>query len=108
MINSEKLENIIKEEISKLRRLGEHERKGSDHLYYRSISKFNMSKIKESVYQEKAVYEVICKYDVYTETEFLHTPDIDEEYTEHYNDLFIIDKDLKLLDVKDIRKIKKK
>ena len=57
-----------------------------------------------SKYQERETFEVVCKYDVYTETEFLHTPDMDEEYTEHYKDKFIFDKDYTLLEIIDIRK----
>jgi len=104
MGNLKDLEKTIKEEIIKLRSLGEHERKGSDHLYYRSLSKFQMGKIKDSKYQEREAFEVVCKYDVYTETEFLHTPDMDEEYTEHYKDKFIFDKYYTLLEVIDMRK----
>jgi hypothetical protein len=104
MGNLEDLEKIIKDEIIKLRSLGEHERKGSDHLFYRSLSKFQMGKGKESKYQEKVVFEIDCKYDVYTETEFLHTPDMDEEYIEHCHDKFLFDKDYTLLEVIDMRK----
>ena len=104
MPNIEKIEKVIMEEISKLRNLGEHARKGSDHLYYRSISKFKAGKLKEIIYQEKLAYEVICEYDIYTETEFLHTPDMDELYTEHYKDKFFLDKDFRILDIKDMRK----
>ncbi|MFX0179445.1 MAG: hypothetical protein ACFE78_04595 [Candidatus Hodarchaeota archaeon] len=106
MENREKLEEIIKEEIYKLRNLGEHERKGSDHLYNRSLSKFKIGKLKKGKDQGKLIYEVICKYDVYTETEFLHTPEMDELYTEHYKDKFILDNDFRLLEIKDIRKNK--
>lgn len=106
MANFEKLEDIIKEEIYRVRNLGEHTRKGSDHLYYRSISKIKMSKLKELKQQEKLVYEVDCKYDVYTETEFLHPPEMDDLYTEHYNEKFIFDKDFTLIEIRDIRKNK--
>jgi len=106
MENHEKLEEIIKEEVYKLRNLGEHERKGSDHLYYRSLSKFKIGKLKKRIDQGKLIYEIICKYDVYTETEFLHTPEMDELYTEHYKDKIILDKDFRLLEIKDIRKNK--
>ncbi len=50
------------------------------------------------------MYEVICNYDIYTETEFLHTPDMDELYTEHYRDKFILDKDLKVVKIEDLRR----
>ena len=104
MVDSKNLDEIIKKEIDKLRNLGEHERAGSDHLYYRSITKFQLGKIKELKDQEPAALEVICKYDIYTETEFLHSPDMDELYTEHYKDKFIFDKDFTLLEIKDLRK----
>ena len=104
MENRENLEEIIKEEIYKLRNLGEHERKGSDHLYYRSLSKFKINKLKKGNDQGKLIYELICKYDVYTETEFLHAPEMDELYTEHYKDKFILDKDFRLLEIKEMRK----
>ena len=42
MEDREKLIQSVKKEISKLRDLGEHGRKGSDHLAYRSISKFEI------------------------------------------------------------------
>lgn len=64
MPNIEEIEKVIMEEISKLRNLGEHARKGSDHLYYRSISKFKAGKLKEIKYQEKLAFEVICEYDI--------------------------------------------
>ena len=102
----EKIEKVIMEEISKLRNLGEHARKGSDHLYYRSISKFKAGKLKEKLYQEKLTYEIICKYDIYTETEFLHPPDMDELYTEHYEDKFIFDKNFRILEIKEMWKKK--
>jgi hypothetical protein len=104
MENLERLEKIIKEEIFKLRSLGEHERKGSDHLFYRSLSKFQMGEVKESTYQEREVFEVVFKYDIYTETEFLHTPEMDENYTEHYEDKFIFDDQFTLLEIIDLRK----
>ena len=70
MVDLEKLENILKKEIYITRNLGEHARKGSDHLYYRSLIMLNLGKVKELKYQEKPAFEVICKYDIYTETEF--------------------------------------
>jgi hypothetical protein len=106
MIDIDKLEKRVKEEIDLLRKLGEHTRKGSDHLIFRSISKFELSKPVETIYNGQQAYEVICKYDIYTETEFLHPPEMDEEYTEHYRDKFIFDKKLKLLEIMDLRKIK--
>jgi hypothetical protein len=106
MVDLEKLENIIKKEIYKLRNLGEHARKGSDHLYYRSLIKFSLNKVKELKNQVNSAFEVICKYDIYTETEFLHTPDMDELYTEHYKDKFILDKNFRILEIKDMQKIK--
>ena len=47
MVDFKKLEEIIKKEIYKFRNLGEHERAGSDHLYYRALTKFQLGKIKE-------------------------------------------------------------
>ncbi|MFX1316168.1 MAG: hypothetical protein ACFE9T_09915 [Promethearchaeota archaeon] len=103
-MDNKELERAIQEEINKIRNLGEHTRKGSDHLYFRSISKFKLSNPKKIRYEGKEVYEVKCKYDIYTETEFLHTPEMDELYTEHYQDKFIIDENLKILDIEDLRK----
>ena len=105
MVNKE-LEKAIQEAINKLRNLGEHTRKDSDHLYFRSISKFKLSEPKKIIYKGKDVYEVKCQYDIYTETEFLHTPEMDGLYTEHYRDKFFVDKNLKILDVEDLRKPK--
>ena len=98
------LENRIREEIHKLRNLGEHAREGSDHLSYRSVSKFKLGKLKKTKGQEKFAFEVICTYDVYTETEFMHSSDMDEFYTEHYKDKFVIDSDFRILEIKDTRK----
>ena len=103
-MNLEKLEDNIKRKILKLRNLGEHARESSDHLYYRSIIKFTLGKVKKVKHQEKPVFEITCKYDIYTETEFLHTPDMDELYTEHYKDKFIFDKDFVILEVIDMSK----
>lgn len=104
MIEFKQLEEFLKKEIEKLRNLGEHERAGSDHLYFRSLNQFKLGKIKELKAQDPAAFEVICTYNIYTETEFLHSPDMDELYTEHYKDKFIFDKDFTLLEVKDMRK----
>ncbi len=98
MIDEKKMKSIIQEEIEKLRKLGEHAG-GSGHLAFRSIIKFKLSEPKEVEYEGKEATEVICKYDIYTETEFLHAPEDDEFYTEHYNDKFILDKDLKILTI---------
>jgi len=96
------IEHAIKEEIHKRRNLGEHARAGSDHLSYRSMSKFKLGKLKKTKRQEGLAFEVICTYDVYTETEFMHSPDMDEFYTEHYNDKFFIDRDFRIFEVNDI------
>ena len=104
--NPEKLEGVIKEEIHKLRNLGEHKRKGSDHSYFRALFNFKIDKVKKGKDQEKLIYEVVCKYDVYTETEFLHYSDMDELYTEHYTDKFFLDNDFRILEIKDARKSK--
>ncbi|MFX0058532.1 MAG: hypothetical protein ACFE85_04260 [Candidatus Hodarchaeota archaeon] len=106
MEDPDKLKKIIKKEINKLRNLGEHARKGSDHLYYRSLSKFKLDKLKKIKEKDKLFYEIICIYDIYTETEFLHTSDMDELYTEHYKDKFVLDQNFNLVEVKDIRKKK--
>jgi len=94
------IERTIKEEIHKLRNL-EYARGGSDHLSYRSICEFKLGKLKKIKRQEKLAFEVICTYDIYTETEFMHSPDMDELYTEHYKDKFIIDSDFRILEVND-------
>jgi len=99
----EKLEDIVKEEIYKLRNLGERSRKGSDHLSYRSLTKFDLGKIHKLKDKNEIIYELICKYDIYTETEFLHTPDQDELYTEHYKDKFIFDKEFNIKSTEDLR-----
>ena len=101
MENRVRLEEATKREISKLRNLGEHGRKGSDHLSYRSLLKFNIAKIKKSEKEGKSIYKVICTYEIYTETEFLHTTDMDEFYTEHYKDIFIFDTNYNLLEVQE-------
>jgi len=101
MSDIKEIEHSIKEEIIKLRNFGEHTRGGSDHLSYGSMSKFKLGKLKKIKHQERLAYEVICTYDVYTETEFMHSPDMDELYTEHYKDKFIIDSDFRILEVND-------
>ena len=103
LVKIKEIEKIIKEEIQKHRNLGEHSRGGSDHLAYRSISKFRLEKLKKTKSKGNLTLEIICKYDVYTETEFLHSPDMDELYTEHYKDKFVIDKDFNILEIKDMR-----
>ena len=95
------IERTIKEEIHKLRNLGEHVRGGSDHLSYRSMTKFKLVKLKEIKRQERLAFEVFCTHGIYTETEFMHSPDMDELYTEHYKDKFIIDTDFRILEVND-------
>ena len=47
-IEVKEIENLIKEEIYKHRNLGEHARGGSDHLSYRSMSKFKLGKLKKT------------------------------------------------------------
>ena len=98
MVEIKEIEHVIKEEIQKRRNLGEHARAGSGHLSYRSMSKFKLGKLKKTKHQEGLAFEVICTYDIYTETEFLHSPDMDELYTEHYKDKFIIDRDFRILE----------
>ncbi|MHA1240149.1 MAG: hypothetical protein ACTSQU_05080 [Promethearchaeota archaeon] len=99
LVESKEIERVIKEEIYKLRNLGEHVRGGSDHLSYRSMSKFKLGKLKKTKHQEKSAFTVICTYDIYTETEFMHSPDMDELFTEHYKDTFILDSDFRILEV---------
>ncbi len=48
MSDLKEIEHSIKEEIHKLRNLGEHAREGSDHLSYRSMSKFKLGKLKKT------------------------------------------------------------
>ena len=103
MEDKEKLIQRVKKEISKLRNLGEHGRKGSDHLSYRSISKFEIENIKNVKVTNEKCYELICRYDIYTETEFLHDSDMDELYTEHYVDKFLFNSNFELLKVEDMR-----
>ena len=95
------IEQIIREDIHKCRNLGEHARGGSGHLSYRSMSKFKLGKLKKTKLQKELTFEIICMYDVYTETEFMHSPDMDELYTEHYKDTFILDSDFRILEVND-------
>ena len=102
----EKLERVIKEEIYKLRNLGEHARKGSDHLYYRSLSQLELGELKILKIMDELTYELVCIYDIYTETEFMHDSDMDDLFKEHYEDKFIFDSDLKILEIKDMRKIR--
>jgi len=95
------IEQVIREDIQKRRNLGEHARGGSGHLSYRSMSKFKLGKLKKTKRQEGLAFEVICTYEIYTETEFMHSPDMDELYTEHYKDTFIIDSDFRILEIND-------
>jgi len=102
MYNIKKLEKVIKEEINKKRRLGEHTG-GSGHLGFRSIVKFNLGEPREIPHHGEQVYEIICEYEVYTETEFMHSPENDIYYTEHYRDKIIFNKDLKILEYKELK-----
>jgi len=101
--DKEKLRESIIKKTKEIRNLGEHARKGSDHLSYRSIIYFKIKKIKKVKGQEKECFEVTCKYKVYTLTEFTHPPEMDEFFTEHYLDKFILDEEYKILDVKKIK-----
>ena len=103
LIDKEKLQEAIIKKIKEIRNLGEHARKGSDHLSCRSIIYFKIKKIKKIKGQEKECFEVACKYKIYTLTEFTHPPEMDEFFTEHYLDKFILDKEYKILDVKKIK-----
>ena len=99
-----KLEHIVKEEIYKLRNLGEHARKGSDHLYYRSLSQLEFGELKILKVNDELTYELNCNYNIYTETEFMHDSDMDDLFKEHYKEKFIFDSSFKLLEIKDLRK----
>ena len=101
LVESKEIERVIKEEIYKLRNLGEHVRGGSDHLSYRYMSKFKLGKLKKKKDQEERAFKIICTYDIYTETEFMHSPDMDELYTEHYKNKFFLNSDLRIVKVKD-------
>jgi len=96
MLNTAQIEQSIKEFISKNRKLGEHAG-GSGHLAYRSLIKFTLDDLKEVKYRGESAIEVNCKYEIYTETEFLHPPEEDEFYTEHYREKYILDNSLKML-----------
>ncbi|NVM36451.1 MAG: hypothetical protein HWN81_12705 [Candidatus Lokiarchaeota archaeon] len=71
--------------------------------FYRSLNMFKLGKPEELKSLEKSVFEVICKCDIYTEIEFLHSPEMDELYTEHYEDKFIFNKDFDILEIKNMR-----
>lgn len=101
----EKLERVVKEEIYKLRNLGEHARRGSDHLYYRSLSQLKIGELKLLKVMNELTYELVCVYDIYTETEFMHDPEMDDLFKEHYEDKFIFDSNLKLLETKDMQNV---
>ena len=92
----EKIKKRVNELIKEKRKLGEHAG-GSGHLAYRSFTKYDLSALKEIIYNDKVAYELIAEYSIYTETEFLHDPEEDDLYTEHYKDKFVFDKDLNLL-----------
>jgi len=103
MEDIEKLIQTVKKEIYNLRNLGEHGREGSDHLSYRSINKFEIDEIKNLNVKNEVRYELICRYDIYTETEFLHDFEMDELCTEHYIDKFLFDSNFELLKVENMR-----
>ena len=65
------------------------------------MTMFKLEKLKKTKHQEKIAFKVICTYDIYTETEFMHSPDMDELYTEHYKNTFIIDSDFRILEIND-------
>ncbi len=98
MFDIKKIKEIIDEEIAKSRKMGEHAG-GSGHLAFRSIIKFELSEPKEIQHKGNLAYELTCKYDIYTETEFLHPPEEDEVYTEHYTDKFLFDKDSNIIEL---------
>ncbi|MFX1389071.1 MAG: hypothetical protein ACFE9Z_03295 [Promethearchaeota archaeon] len=101
MVNLEKIKQNVQKEIYNLRNLGEHGRKGSDHLYHRSLSNIEFKKLKKVRHNKKIAFEVVCKYDIYNETEFLHSSEMEDLYTEHYNDQFLLDEDYVILKVID-------
>ena len=100
MIDAKEIEKKIRESINERRKLGEHSG-GSGHLALRSITKFNLSELKEVPYEAIIAYEIICDYEIYTETEFLHPPEDDIYYTEHYRDKFIINKNVEILNIQE-------
>jgi hypothetical protein len=55
-------------------------------------------------YNKKIAFEIIFKCDLYTETEFLHSSDMDNLYIERYNDKFLLDGDYIILEGIDINK----
>ena len=59
------IEHAVKEEIQKLRNLGEHARGGSDHLSYRSMSKFKLGKLKKIKNQEEIAFKIISNNKCY-------------------------------------------
>ncbi|MHA1380457.1 MAG: hypothetical protein ACTSRG_18995 [Candidatus Helarchaeota archaeon] len=97
MVDEKELERIVREEISKKRKLGEYAG-GSGHLAFTRIIKFSLGEPKEILYRETKVYEVICEYNIHTETEFLHSPENDIYYTKSYKDRIIFDKELNILE----------
>lgn len=101
MLNKEKLGEIIREEINKHHRLGEHAG-GSGHLGYRSITKMEIGDPQEFTFKNKRAFKIKLKYEIYTETEFLHPPEKDDLYTEHHRETIILDENLEVLDFKSL------
>jgi hypothetical protein len=96
------LEQKIREEINKTYKLGEHAG-GSGHLSYRSISDLSIGEPKEFSFQGKKVFGIICEYKIYTETEFMHPPEMEDLFTEKHKDKIIVDEELNVLDFIDLR-----
>lgn len=90
------LEKKIHEEIDKRRKLGEHAGR-SGHSGFRSIIKFDLKKPKEIIYKGKKAYEIICEYEIFTETEFEYSKEDEIYLTEVYKDKFIVDEELNIL-----------
>jgi len=96
------LEQKIREKISEVYKLGEHAG-GGGHLSYRSLSDLSIGEPKEFSFQGKKAFEIICEYKIYTETEFMHPPDMEDLFTEKHKDKIIIDEELNILDFIDLR-----
>lgn len=99
MIDKDKINDVIQLKIGDMHRLGE-QTGTTDHVAYRSFTKFELSDPKEFQFEGKIAFEVVAIYNIYTETEFLHHPDNDHLYNEHWEDTFIVDENYKILDIK--------
>lgn len=97
-IDTNKLKKIIQNEIEKRHKLGEFAG-GSGHLSYRSVSKLELETPKEIKFKGKIAYQIAFKFNIYTETEFLHSPeDNDTYFTERHQVKVIFDKNINILE----------